>query len=208
MRTADPGPLRLFALLAGLGYFALSGGWLDTLLVLIFSAWQNRHAVTDLLEEHVDAETRQHAVYTLPGAALALLVLALIRFGGSFLEEEDGTKAKFTTPMRPLLIPAKTTHRRTFPEKHDFAYSYLVVGIPVGWTGNYGGMVSSGIDKRSWSSWLVSWFSLLSPPSKGWFDIDPADYLERGNGHLGLRGKLDAYLTSQVRRVTQLLRTA
>ncbi|KAL3305385.1 dna-binding wrky domain-containing protein [Colletotrichum asianum] len=197
MRTADPGPLRPFALLASLGYFALAGGWLDTLLVLVFSAWQNRRAVTDLLEEHVDAATLQHAVYTLPGAALALLVLALIRFGGSFLEEDDGTEAKFTTPMRPLLIPAKTTHRRTFPEKHDFAYSYLVVGIPVGWTGNYGGMVSSGIDKRSWSSWLVSWFSLLSPPSKGWFDIDPADYLERGNGHLGLRGKLDAYLTSQ-----------
>ncbi|KAE9577733.1 hypothetical protein CGCF415_v003456 [Colletotrichum fructicola] len=197
MRTADPGPLRPFALLAGLGYFALAGGWLDTLLVFLFSAWQNRHASTELVEEHVDTATLQHAVYTLPGAALALLVLALIRFGGSFLEEDDGTKAKFTTPMRPLLIPAKTTHRRTFPEKHDFAYSYLVVGIPVGWTGNYGGMISSGIDKRSWSSWLVSWFSLLSPPSKGWFDIDPADYLERGNGHLGLRGKLDAYLTSQ-----------
>ena len=31
----------------------------------------------------------------------------------------------------------------------------------------------------------------------GWFHVDPADYLSRGDGHLGLRGKLDAYLISQ-----------
>ncbi|MCJ1232835.1 hypothetical protein MMC14_000789 [Varicellaria rhodocarpa] len=32
---------------------------------------------------------------------------------------------------------------------------------------------------------------------KGWFNIEAADYLARGGAHLGLRGKLHAYLKSQ-----------
>lgn len=92
-------------------------------------------------------------------------------------------------PGQAMLFPCKTTHTRTFPKKHSFDYSYLVVGIPVGWEGISGGLVSSSSTKSSW----------FSQSTKGWFHVDPADYLERGNGHLGLRGKLDAYLRSQVR---------
>ncbi|KAI5859760.1 hypothetical protein GGS23DRAFT_607345 [Durotheca rogersii] len=83
---------------------------------------------------------------------------------------------------KPLLFPCRTTHARLFPEKHSFAYSYLLVGIPVGWTGVSGGMVSSGRNP----------FAV-----DGWYHVDAADYLERGSGHLGLRGKLHAYLESQ-----------
>ncbi|KAF9882024.1 hypothetical protein CkaCkLH20_00060 [Colletotrichum karsti] len=195
MPSPDPAPLRPFALLAGLGYFALFGGWLDTVLILVFSAWQNKHAVADLVRSYVDPEALRPVLFTLPGFALGLLVLEGMRFVGTLLDDEDEKdKQEFkTTPVKPLLIPAKTTHRRTFPEKHGFAYSYLVVGIPVGWTGNYAGMVSSGVERRGWMSLL----SLVPSPRKGWFDVDPADYLDRGNGHLGLRGKLDAYLRSQ-----------
>jgi len=57
-----------------------------------------------------------------------------------------------------------------------------MIGFPVGWEGVAGGMISTGSQ------------------NKGWYHIDAADYLERGNGHLGLRGKLDAHLTSQVRK--------
>ncbi|OTA70672.1 hypothetical protein K449DRAFT_321436 [Hypoxylon sp. EC38] len=85
-------------------------------------------------------------------------------------------------PGRPLLFPCRTTHTRFFPKKHSFVYSYLLVGIPVGWTGAAGGMISN--DEHSTG---VS----------GWYKIDAADYLERGSGHLGLRGKLNAYLESQ-----------
>ncbi|KAF6842211.1 DNA-binding wrky domain-containing protein [Colletotrichum musicola] len=191
MRAADPAPLRPFALLAGFGYYALFGGWLDTVLLLVFSAWRNKHGITDVLSEYIDEETLQNSGSTVLGFSLGLLVFSFIRLV-IFLTSDD--EAGWTTPMRPLLIPAKTTHRRTFPEKHDFAYSYLVVGIPVGWNGTYGGMVSSGVEEKR--SWLDS-FSLVPQDRKGWFDVDPAEYLERGNAHLGLRGKLDAYLRSQ-----------
>lgn len=87
-----------------------------------------------------------------------------------------------------LLFPGKTTHSRLFPKRHSFDYSYLVVGIPVGWEGVSGGMVSSSSSKPSW--WSLS--------RRGWYHIDPEDYLTRGNRKLGLRGKLDAYLRSQV----------
>lgn len=89
---------------------------------------------------------------------------------------------------RVLLIPGKTTHSRLFPKKHSFDYSYLVVGVPVGWEGIAGGMVSLSSAKPSW--WSLS--------SRGWYHIDPEDYLTRGDRELGLRGKLDAYLKSQV----------
>ena len=82
-----------------------------------------------------------------------------------------------------------------FPKSHSFAYTYLVVGIPVGWEGNANGMVSAGVKTETG---LWSWFSWDRSTRKGWYDIDAANYLQRGSGHLGLRGKLDAYLESQV----------
>lgn len=96
--------------------------------------------------------------------------------------------AKWTGHGRVLLFPSKTTHSRLFPKKHSFVYSYLVVGIPVGWEGVSGGMVSLSSSEQPWFSRL----------RRGWFHVDPADYLHRGDRHLGLRGKLDAYLRSQV----------
>lgn len=81
---------------------------------------------------------------------------------------------------KPLILPCRTTHSRMFPKKHSFSYSYLFVGIPAGWSGCAGSLLSAdGANKR------------------GWFHVDPADFLARGDGHLGLRGKLDMYLESQ-----------
>lgn len=108
---------------------------------------------------------------------------------------------RWTGPGQPLLLPCKTTHSRMFPKKHSFDYSYLVVGIPVGWEGVAGGMVSCSSAAKQ-SSGSKPWWSLSPATPKGWYHVDPADYLERGNGHLGLRGKLDAYLKSQVRAVS------
>ncbi|KAI2779651.1 hypothetical protein F4815DRAFT_178427 [Daldinia loculata] len=85
-------------------------------------------------------------------------------------------------PGRPLLFPCRTTHARLFPKKHTFSYSYLLVGIPVGWTGVAGGMISN---------------DEYSTGVGGWYKVDASGYLDRGNGHLGLRGKLDTYLESQ-----------
>jgi len=81
---------------------------------------------------------------------------------------------------KPLILPCRTTHSRMFPKKHSFSYSYLFVGIPVGWSGCAGSLLSADGTKK-----------------RGWFHVDPTDFLARGDGHLGLRGKLDMYLESQ-----------
>ncbi|KJZ79555.1 hypothetical protein HIM_01024 [Hirsutella minnesotensis 3608] len=94
-------------------------------------------------------------------------------------------------PGKPLLIPCRTTHRRQFPKTHAFSYSYLVVGVPVGLHGNASNMISVDLQSRLKAD------KSPTPARKGWFDVDAGDYLQRGHGHLGLRGKLDAYLESQ-----------
>ncbi|KAI7786874.1 hypothetical protein LA080_002344 [Diaporthe eres] len=115
----------------------------------------------------------------------ALSTLVIFQVARCLLATTSATK--WTGHGRVLLFPSKTTHSRFFPEKHSFIYSYLVVGIPVGWEGVCGGMVSLSSSEQPWFSRL----------RRGWFHVDPADYLHRGDRHLGLRGKLDAYLRSQ-----------
>lgn len=124
--------------------------------------------------------------------SLGYLQYAVILLGSFLLARCLLATANSPRPAGPgqvMLFPCKTTHSRLFPKKHSFVYSYLVVGIPVGWEGISGGLVSSYSGKQSW----------LSFSGRGWYHVDPADYLNRGDGQLGLRGKLDAYLKSQVR---------
>lgn len=84
--------------------------------------------------------------------------------------------------LRPLIYLCNTTHERLFPKKHGFSYSYLVVGIPIGWR-KTAGILSC--DPRSVNE------------TKGWFSVHNEDYLARGTHRDGLRGKLDDYLRSQ-----------
>ncbi|KAK4164813.1 hypothetical protein QBC43DRAFT_43158 [Cladorrhinum sp. PSN259] len=97
-------------------------------------------------------------------------------------------------PCKLLLYPCEASHARFFPKEHSFSSRYLAVGIPVGFEGNAGGMVSVGMGR---DKDLSPWFSLASQAPKGWFHVDPGDYLRRGNAELGLRGKLDEYLQSE-----------
>lgn len=121
-----------------------------------------------------------------------VIILGVFQLTKSLLATTNSPQQQHD-PGQVLLFPCKTTHTRTFPKRHSFEYSYLVVGIPVGWEGISGGLVSCSSTKSSW----------FCKSTKGWFHVDPADYLERGNGQLGLRGKLDAYLKSQVRVFTR-----
>ena len=100
---------------------------------------------------------------------------------------EDSQTIISKTSFRPLLLPCRTTHTRLFPNKHSFSYSYLFVGIPIGWQGSAGSLLSA---ERKFSDY--QW------RRSSWFYIDSADYLERGNSAQGLRGKLDDYLRAQV----------
>lgn len=91
------------------------------------------------------------------------------------------------TFLRPMIFPCRTSHTRLFPKKHSFSYSYLLVGIPVGWHGSRGSMISADTELEN-----------CSIRKKAWFDIDSKDYLERGASAGGFRGKLKEYLESQV----------
>lgn len=98
-------------------------------------------------------------------------------------------------PVKPMLFPSETAHVRMFPTTHGFKYSYLLVGIPVGWRGSVGGMISADVEENN-----VSWYSrLLSlQPGHAWYRVNGDDYLKRGHVEGGLQGKLHQYLESEV----------
>ena len=102
---------------------------------------------------------------------------------GSFTSQYD------LSPLKPILFPCQTSHTRIFPQKHSFSYSYLLVGIPVGWRGRISSLLTADLKTLPWRG---------REPKTGWFNVDSADYLARGDSMYGLRGKLDTYLESQV----------
>lgn len=91
--------------------------------------------------------------------------------------------------LKPIFFPCRTSHTRIFPKKHSFSYSYLFVGIPVGWRGWVSSILTADLKTLPWRG---------RKPKNGWFNVDSADYLARGDSVHGLRGKLDTYLESQV----------
>lgn len=91
--------------------------------------------------------------------------------------------------VKPIIFPCRTSHTRLFPQKHSFSYSYLFVGIPVGWRGSVSSLLTADLRTLPWKGRM---------PKNGWFNVDSADYLARGDNLHGLRGKLDTYLESQV----------
>ena len=93
------------------------------------------------------------------------------------------------SPLKPLIFPCRTSHVRISPQKHSFSYSYLFVGIPVGWRGCVSSLLTADLKTLPWKG---------RKPENGWFNVDSADYLARGDSMHGLRGKLDTYLESQV----------
>ena len=89
-------------------------------------------------------------------------------------------------PLKPRFFPGRTTHSRFFPKQHSFSYSYLMVGIPIGWQGSVNGMLSADSNRAG------------QRDQRAWFTVEAEDYLDRGHRHLDLQGKLRLYLRSQV----------
>lgn len=104
--------------------------------------------------------------------------------------ENSSTESTEHSPLKPLVFPCRTSHTRIFPKNHSFSYSYLMVGIPVGWR-NYSGNLLSA-DLKFGSAWPKA-------PWMAWFSVDAEDHLHRGNDVGGLKAKLRSYLKSQVR---------
>ncbi|KIH94162.1 hypothetical protein SPBR_05750 [Sporothrix brasiliensis 5110] len=177
----------------GIAYAFGHGSPFYSLLALTVAVVQDRH----MLEHHLAMVLYEINSYKMMISALASVfcaVVGIIFKPGATKEQQylvPPTSARddpWTGPGKPLLFPCITTHTRLIPKKHSFVYSYLVVGVPVGWTGVCGGIISvaaAGSEEER------------KRHKKGWFHIDADDYLERGGGYLGLRGKLDAHLVSQ-----------
>ncbi|KHN99424.1 uncharacterized protein MAM_03122 [Metarhizium album ARSEF 1941] len=161
-------------------YYALVGSWLDLLLSAAAIGLGHHRALLTFTSYF----GRSLSTVTISIAGAIAIGLVSIR---RFLNPNPVLKG----PAQPYLIPCKTTHTRLFPKKHAFGYSYLVVGIPVGSTGDFHGILT--IDYQSCGSW-----DLLSKLFRGgWYTVNNADYLQRGVSAHGLRGKLDEYLKSQ-----------
>lgn len=135
--------------------------------------------------------------YSLPALPIISLALLIVTFLISVLFfKSRGNKDDIWTNnensekhCRPFLFPCRTTHARMFPRKHSFAYSYLLVGVPVG-----------PKDDSCLSLPMLTVDPCSSPrvsKRKGWFHIQGSDYLERGH-NMDLKGKLTQYLRSQV----------
>ncbi|KAI8957205.1 hypothetical protein F5Y11DRAFT_352796 [Daldinia sp. FL1419] len=160
--------------IVALCYYLAFGHIGDVVLLLIVFLWTRDSIIPKSLEIN----------YT----KLSLVVITVVTAAFTYLTyvRRRSRSLQLSVPWnglgQPLLFPCRTTHARSFPKKHSFSYSYLLVGIPVGWTGVAGGMISN---------------DEYSTGVGGWYKVDASDYLDRGNGHLGLRGKLDAYLESQ-----------
>ena len=110
--------------------------------------------------------------------------------------KERDYRPKGSNPLRPLVFPCRTTHTRLFPKKHSFSYSYLFVGVPVGWRGSVGSFFSADLQSLS---------SKDLRQEHGWLRVESADYLNRGDNVHGLQGKLDSYLQSQVSQLYRQL---
>lgn len=122
--------------------------------------------------------------------AIALPVACLLLRKESYRqqpEKDPSPGLPHSQQLSPRIFECRTDHTRLLPKKHSFSYSYLLVGVPIGWRGAVGSIISSDI----------SISSDPATPSETWFSVHAEDYLERG-GHIdGLAGKLRDYLTTQ-----------
>lgn len=167
----------------------LFGSLSDISTLLVFTFLQNRHFCVGLFQEYVELPT----FITVTGSsALLFVLLQIIRYIRGFQVKSTNLDGK---SLKPMLFPAKTSHLRLFPKKHGFSYSYLLTGIPIGWMGSSGGMISAD-EKIDVSPWYRRLFSLQ--PMGPWYVVDGDSYLERGRVPGGLQGKLKKFLHDQV----------
>lgn len=145
-------------------------------------------------------------------AAITLFICALFHYLISHLSSNEVFSSRYAdtenrtemeaqnfalSPLKPLIFPCRTSHTRMFPKIHSFSYSYLFVGIPVGWQGSLGRLISADLEGHSTG---IETSKAYRQRQNSWFTVEAADYLNRGSQARGLKGKLDDYLKSQVCR--------
>ena len=160
--------------------------WDAAAVAVIFSICRPR-----LLYHFITHALPKYSLLWLCVASIAFSIMITVLQTASLTEwfgrSQPAAHVPLQSGLRPLMIPCRTTHTRLFPAKHSFSYSYLLVGIPVGWKGRAGTILSADRPGRP-----------KQGESRGtWFSVEAEDYLERKSHPDGLRGKLSAYLRSQ-----------
>lgn len=141
--------------------YLVFGSWLDLFLVAAAAGLKSAATVTSWIRDSASVQVLLTSAFVL---LTGRLIFQLVR---SRLKSKHDTSWK--GPARPYLIPCRTTHSRQIPKKHSFSYSYLVVGTPVGCSGNVNGVVSVDVQKHGGIQQPGSW------KQKAWFDVDAAD---------------------------------
>jgi hypothetical protein len=146
--------------------------------LVLFRNWKAAYRILQFYNLHLDFRILR-----------AVLIIPIAAQIARWLMKRPKTDIKPTVEgPKPLFFPSRTTHTRLFPKSHSFSYSYLLVGIPVGWQSSVGGMLSA--DQGTHSA--------RSTSSSSWYNVDAGDYLDRGHRQLGLEGKLRKFMLSQV----------
>lgn len=173
--------------------FHICSGPTNAALLVFFTAIRQRRLFADLLDL-LDPVLLRDALKVIVASSAAACLLIALRW---IARGRVGTP-RWNGPGKALFFPCRTSHTRNFPRNHSFSYSYLMVGVPVGFEGSAGGMVSVAAQGKPTPS---SWSPIA--PKGGWFAIDAGDYLARGKPELGLQGKLAEYLRAQVSLYSQ-----
>jgi hypothetical protein len=176
--------------LVSLAIVLFFGKAIDILLLVGFGSYQNWARVQELAKVYLNPAT---VIDVTKAATVLFILLQLTRYiiGMKCCSiPSEGFAAK------PMFFPCRTSHVRMFPIKHGFGYSYLLTGVPVGWKGSVGGMISED-DGKELAPWYMRLLSLN--PGRAWYTINGDDYLDRGHVEGGLQGKLKKYLEGQVR---------
>ena len=176
-------------LLSKVAVYMMVGRSSDITLLIFFVLIRNWNTLHWYINAYIDFA----AVTVVTKVTASLFVLLQIIRYFSCLQDKSCSLQGF--PFKPLFFPCRTSHTRLFPKKHNFSYSYLLVGIPVGWEGSVGGMLS-GDDSRELPPWYSRILSLN--PGSAWFTVHGDDHLGRGHASGGLQEKLRNYLQSQV----------
>lgn len=174
----------------------LFGRILDVVLLFSIGLYRNWDTVQNFINLYINPTI---VIDTTKAAVSLFILLQIVRYIRG-LKQTSSPSNDF--PLKPLLFPSQTSHVRMFPTKHGFTYSYLLTGVPVGWRGSVGGMLSED-DSKSPTAWHRRIFSL--DLGGAWYTINSDDYLDRGHAEGGLEEKLRDYLQGKVRMEPQIL---
>lgn len=178
------------------------GNRIDSVVLIAYKMWKDWKFVQAHLRQ-LTLQVNFHLVFVLASLLATFLVLLQVQRCIKGFQEPSTDEGKFIA--KPMLFPSRTAHTRFFPKKNSFSYPYIVVGVPVGWKGTIGGMLSVDLPRDN-QSLLQRLFSFK--PWSSWYTVDADDHLARGHVEGGLEEKLHHYLLSQVSYYTLLDGTA